>query len=155
MSNQYRSGLFLIYNLSEMRQFQCSRFQKHSGGQCFPASTAKEAFCCRICRQRLFAAQSSASGSKQVVESSRSQLSTGLLSTQTWSRLACRQMAIAIFAAAFFLVWIFLRNLTAEKCPSQNSGCNKDRPHRCPFVAWVFMGIDFCLRGLRDRCYVG
>jgi hypothetical protein len=34
-------------------------------------------------------------------------------------------MAIAIFAAAFFLVWIFLRNLTAEKCPSQNSGAIK------------------------------
>ncbi len=44
------------------------------------------------------------------------------MSTRSKKRLIRRLVVISIFALAFIVFWLFLRYLTTEKSPSQDSG---------------------------------
>ena len=46
------------------------------------------------------------------------------MSTRSKKRLIRRLVVISIFALAFIVFWFFLRYLTTEKSPSQDSGAS-------------------------------
>ena len=102
---------------SEIRASRSTRWK-----DVFQRVRGREPFRCRKCRLRFFSSQSSTPGSERVVQSSHSHRSSRLMSTRTKKRLVRQLVVIAIFAVALVIFLFFLRYLTTEPSPSQNSG---------------------------------
>ena len=82
----------------------------------------RETFRCRSCWKRFYASDSTESGLENVDKSKHTHRPAKLMSTRSKKRLVRRLVVISIFAVAFLLFWFFLRYLTTEKNPSQDSG---------------------------------
>ena len=101
---------------SEIRSSRTTRWK-----DIFQRVRGREALRCRDCRLRFFASESSVSAPKQAVESSRTRRLTPLLSPRARKRLARRLIVLAIFAVALLIFLFFLRYLTTERSPSEDS----------------------------------
>jgi transcriptional regulator NrdR family protein len=88
----------------------------------FQRVRGREAFRCRQCRLRFFASESSVSVPERVVQSKPTHRPTKLVSTRMKKRLARQLTVIAIFAVALVIFLFFLRYLTTERSPSEDSG---------------------------------
>jgi preprotein translocase subunit SecG len=84
----------------------------------------RETFRCRNCRKRFYASGSTESGLQQGDQSKHTHRPAKLMSTRSKKRLIRRLVVISIFALAFIVFWFFLRYLTTEKSPSQDSGAS-------------------------------
>ncbi len=71
---------------------------------------------------RFYASDSTKPGPEQVDKSKHPYRPAKLMSTRSKKRLIRRLVVISIFALAFIVFWLFLRYLTTEKSPSQDSG---------------------------------
>jgi hypothetical protein len=87
----------------------------------FQRARGREALRCRDCRLRFFASEFSESVPKQAVEPSRPRRSKPLLNPRAKKRLGRGLIVLAIFAAALLIFLFFLRYLTTERSPSEDS----------------------------------
>jgi multidrug efflux pump subunit AcrB len=88
----------------------------------FQRIRGREAFRCRACRKRFFASPSTDPGPQQAIQAKQTHRHAKLISTRSRKRLVRRLVVISIFALAFIAFLLFLRYLTTEKSPSQDSG---------------------------------
>jgi len=82
----------------------------------------RDTYRCRNCRMRFYASESAQPGPKQADQSKPTHRHPKLISTRKKKRLIRRLIVISIFALAFIMFWFFLRYLTTEKSPAQDSG---------------------------------
>jgi hypothetical protein len=101
---------------SEIRASRTARW-----GDVFQRVLGREALRCKACRRRFFASNAAEPSSDKAAKSVRARGSGKLLSTRRKKRLARRLLVISIFAVAFAVFWFFLRYLTTERAPSQDS----------------------------------
>jgi hypothetical protein len=79
------------------------------------------AFRCHSCRLRFFALPSTEAAAEPAAQPKHRHRSTKI-SPRTKKRLIGRLVVFLIFAAAFVVFWFFLRYLTTERIPPQDSG---------------------------------
>ena len=79
-------------------------------------------FRCRDCRMRFYASESAQTAPKLAEQSKPIHRHPKLISTRRKKRLIRRLIVISIFTLAFLVFWLFLRYLTSEKSPTQDSG---------------------------------
>lgn len=93
----------------------------------FQRLRGREPFRCRKCRLRFFASQSSLAVDERVVPSTHTRRPQKLMSTRSKRRLIRWIIVVTIFAVAFIIFLFFLRYLTTERSPSQDSGAVSSR----------------------------
>ena len=81
----------------------------------------KEPFRCRTCHRRFYSSESAGAPSSLPSPSPRKKQAKGMHS-RSRRRRKLQLIALAIFALAFIVFWLFLRYVTQEKSPAQDSG---------------------------------
>lgn len=82
----------------------------------------RDAFRCRQCRNRFFASDVGGAEAAKTTESKGSSRPKKLISSRFKKTFTRRLTVISIFAVAAIVFWFFLRYLTTERSPSQDSG---------------------------------
>ncbi len=90
-------------------------------GDVFQRVLGRDAFRCRACRKRFYAAASGPS-LKAVTPPAGSKRSKRLLRSSARKRLTRLAVTLLIFAFAFALFWIVLRYFMAPKNPTDDTG---------------------------------
>jgi len=101
---------------SEIRASRTARWS-----DVFQRVLGREALRCKACRRRFFASNATEPSSEKAAKSAHVRGKNKLLSTRSKKRLARRLVVVSIFAVAFAAFWFFLRYLTTERTPSQDS----------------------------------
>jgi hypothetical protein len=93
----------------------------------------QEAFRCRACRHRFYAAKSAVAHRMHGHRSPK----PGALhpAIPNRMRLLRRLVMLAIFVLAFLIFWVFLRYITTERNPSEETPAGSLRVHTSDFCA--------------------
>ena len=88
-------------------------------------------FRCRKCRIRFYSSFDTGRSKQKGFHSNAERSSRSRIGLRTNKRLKRRIVAVAIFAVAFLLFWIFMRYITTERSPSQDSNIMRSSLSSC------------------------
>ena len=95
----------------------------------FQRVIGREAVRCRNCRRRFYVSRNSPLAKELAGRDGERTSASPASRAQRRRRMAKRLIVIAVFAVAFALFWFFLRYMTTERVPSEESGSISSPPY--------------------------